>query len=635
MRKRRGEGARRERGDSRRPHVPAFPRLHIWRVVLCLFTSVFLAGLLCLVPVAQCSMSDSVLQHPASSIQYPVSRMWIDGTHNLITRAHRLGLTFPRSLAPSSPRSLAPRPQVGDQRKFYAVDFARSGSPYFTNATCRVVGDFCYIFVEDAQWQRGTVTHTSLVKLKRAFDETTPGDPSKGIYELETANLGPLPDEIDLDPRIYILVLDIPDNYDSVGTFVAGYFEPINQRRGAVRDPVTGMKFHSNEVEMVYIDADPLDIGSVMSMEILAHEFQHMIHWRHDSNEDLWVNEGCSDYAALLLCGYGRGNNWHVEAFERAPQTSLVYWPGGIRSSLANYGASYLWMVYLHEHYGGVSTISSLIAHPANGINGINAVLSARGYSQDFEDVFSDWKIANFLDDTAFASGKYGYRDLDLRIRRGGRHSSFPVSNLSFIQSWAANYIQFIGGNGVSDLQIDFTGRNPAYDFDVRAIVMKNGAPVAVESMQSDGHISIQMFGSAVDTVILVPNWQIRTEADFDKIISYSYSARLGEEMDFDVAVLPNAVHERYMDIVVQFNQDAGTDIVPRITVARLGRTLVSEQDMVSISSLSSRAGSPTTGNGTRAAYVYQLYVPHGWDGSEIKWDISYLGRSVGGGSLE
>ena len=38
---------------------------------------------------------------------------------------------------------------------------------------------------------------------------------------------------------------------------------------------------------------------------------------------------------------------------------------------------------------------------------------------------------------------------------------------------------------------------------------------------------------------------------------------------------------------------------------------------------------------GIKPVYVYQLYVPLGWEGSEIKWDISYLGRSLSWGDLE
>ena len=572
-----------------------------------------------LLRVALCGMllylSASSIEYPASSIQRPESR-----TQYLIERANRaISLSRQDWLAPQREQADQESPQVGDQKKFYAVDFARSGVPYLTSATCRAVGKFCYIFVEDKQWDSGVVTHTGVVKLKRAFDESTPADPARGIYKLETEDLGPAPDEIDQDPKIYILILDIPDAYNGFGDFIAGYFEPINQKRGVFRDPNTGMKLYSNEVEMIYLDANPLEAGSTMSMEILAHEFQHVIHWRHDPNEEVWLNEGCSDYAAMFLCGYNTDQDWHTKAFEEEPQTSLVYWPGGMASSLANYGAAYLFMVYLHEHYGGVSTISALIAYPADGISGVNAVLSARGYSEDFGDVFSDWKIANYLDDTGFDSGKYGYMEIDLSIKRGRKHFSFPVSSTSrYIQSWAGDYIEFTGGDRVSDLQIDFIKSNPDHNFDVRAIVMAGGEPVAVESVLSDGHVSISDFGDAVDTVVLVSSWQPGMKADFGKSVSYSYLARLGEEISFDVTLLANAVHKRYVDIVVRLDEDSSAS-VPRITITRLGETIVNDQKMLSLS---------------EAVYAYQLYIPYGWDGSEVRWDISYFGRSVERGDL-
>ena len=575
-------------------------------VVLCLFIYT-LAGPLC-----------SALPY---SSQEAVP--WIDGTHELVARFSQL-IHVSETAAPERAHSLQ-HPQVGDQRKFYAMDFSLSGSPYFVNATCRAVGEFCYIFVEDSQWDRGIVTNTDVVKLRRAFDDSTPRDPSRGIYELETTNLGPTPDEIDLDPKIYILVLDILDDYDRFGTYVAGYFEPLNQKRGVFRDPNTGMKLYSNEVELIYIDSHPLDAGSAMAREILAHELQHLIHWRHDPDEDIWINEGCSVFAASFLCRYEIEHPWLIEAFESDSQVSLVYWASGVGSPLANYSAAYLWMVYLYEQYGGISTISSLIAEPDNGIKGINDVLSARGYSQDFDDVFSDWKIANFLDDTSFASGNYGYNSLDLRIKPVNRHFSLPVSNISrFVRSWAADYIEFSGGDAGADLQIDFAARNPNYDFDVRVITMKNGVPLAVESIYLEdigtGHIPISDFGYAVDTVVLVPSWKAE-RADFGDSVSYSYSARLGEAISFDVVVLPNAVHERYLDFVVQFNQNVGSGI-PQITVTGPGKIIVKEKM------------SQVLLEKDRYAYVYQLYVPHGWDSSEIKWDISYQGRFMSGGDL-
>lgn len=429
--------------------------------------------------------------------------VWLDGTHELIERANRVITDSESRFRPFAGQS----PQIGEQRKFFAVDFSRVSASYQTSATCRAIGKYCYIFVEDSQWQRGAVSTTSVARLKRAFDDSTPSDNSKGIYEIITGSLGPAPDEIDMDPKIYILLLDIPDSYTG-GNYIAGYFEPINQKRGAVRDPNTGMQFISNEVELIYIDTDPLDTSGLLAQEILAHELQHLIHWRHDPNESLWINEGCSEYSALFLCGYGKViPSWHLEAFERRPQTSLVYWPMGTTSSMANYGAVYLLIVYLHERFGGVSIISSLISEPANGINGINAVLSSKGYTERFGDVFADWKVANYLDDTSYASGRYGYKSLNVKIRPDIVHSSFPVLNQQRnIESWSADYIEITSGSNVATLQVDFSARNPRHNFDVRVIKLKDNLPVDVDYMRN-GSLSIPKFGYDVDKVIIVPNW--------------------------------------------------------------------------------------------------------------------------------
>ena len=559
----------------------------------------------------------------------PAPENWVGVTKDLIKRANRVVSLVDESAQMAPEAANAQPPRVGDQRKFYAVDFARSGSPYSTDATCRAVGKFCYIFVEDTQWQNGSVTYSSIISLKRAFDSSTPSNPTRGIYALETGELGPAPDEIDHDPRIYIFVLDIPDNYVQSANYVAGYVDPINEKKGVVWDPDTGMKLHSNEVEMVYIDCDPMDVGSAVSKQILAHEFQHLIHWRQDPDEDTWVNEGCSDYAAMMLCGYNDDLAFHIRAFEEEPNTSLVYWPAGMMSSMASYGAAYLWMVYLHEHYGGVSTISALIAEPDNGIKGINDVLAAKGYSQDFHHIFSDWKVANLIDDMAFSDGRYGYKSVDLHMRYQKRHSHFPVSSITYIRSWATQYVKFAGGDGISDLQVDFAARDFADMFGVAAILMEGGRPLSIEFAENQanpdkGHISIRDFGGTADSVILVPSWEPESEADFGSAADFLYSARLGEKLRFKAAVLPNAVRTCYMDFVVQFNSSTDGES-PRISLSNRGKVIVDKKTMDPLM--------PTDDQG-RAAYVYQVYIPREWDTFQVEWDVYYSGRWLGGGDV-
>jgi len=90
--------------------------------------------------------------------------------------------------------------------------------------------------------------------------------------------------------------------------------------------------------------------------------------------------------------------------------TSLVIW----ESYLSNYGAAFLWTFYMYEHYGGAQLIWDLVHEQANGIEGYNKVLKDHHIKKTFDEIFQDWAIANYLDDTTFADGIYGYYDLDI-----------------------------------------------------------------------------------------------------------------------------------------------------------------------------------------------------------------------------
>ena len=93
-----------------------------------------------------------------------------------------------------------------------------------------------------------------------------------------------------------------------------------------------------------------------------------------------------------------------VEWFLATPDNSLTQWGDqGDINILAYYGASFLWALYLTDHYGinfmGQYTQGGLV-----GIEGINALLEPFG--KDFYDVFHDWRLANLLQ---MDSGPYGY----------------------------------------------------------------------------------------------------------------------------------------------------------------------------------------------------------------------------------
>ena len=541
---------------------------------------------------------------------------WVDGTPYFFDRFPNL-ISAP--VVPSAPGRNVARLAVGDSCSFFSIDF-KTQEQYTVKATLRAIGKFCYLFVEDSQWRR-PVTAAHIESIRRAFDDTVPANPGQGIYQTETALFGPPPD-IDGDPRIYLLLLDIRDGVNAGSGFIAGFFSPIDQQRGVLQHPELGVPIRSNERDMIYIDTHPLDVGSREGQGVLAHEFQHLIHWRHDRDEETWVNEGCSDYA-MFICGYSPRS--HVTGFETTPNVSLTNWPDGTLSQLAHYGAAYLWMLYLHEHYGDSGTIVAIVKNRGNGIIGINNALLSRGTLKTFSSIFADWKIANFLDDTEFALGQYGYRNQRVNTHVQRTHRSYPVTvDGDTLHPYASHYIAFTASSGESGLSISFSGDRVTYD--VKAIVFQGGQPIAVLEMPltdvGQGHLIISKFGSAVEKVVLVPSTQPKEPVFFPARTpsAYDYRAKLGDRVTFRTSVLPNPVHPRYQDIIAIPNDQIGAT-APTITITVGNRVITSKQPM-----------KPVQGG---AIYTYSLYLSPDVNVEEVRWRVLFFDELVGEGELD
>ncbi len=143
---------------------------------------------------------------------------------------------------------------------------------------------------------------------------------------------------------------------------------------------------------------------------IIAHEYQHLIHDDYNGEDETFMNEACSLYAEPL-CGYPI--DWgQVLRFLETPDNSLTVWGDqGDINILADYGSSFLWAMYLSDHYGGEDFIGHFVQAGIPGIDGINAALEYFGHREDFEDVYHDWRIANLIQ---CGCGKYNYKSFDL-----------------------------------------------------------------------------------------------------------------------------------------------------------------------------------------------------------------------------
>lgn len=144
----------------------------------------------------------------------------------------------------------------------------------------------------------------------------------------------------------------------------------------------------------------------------IAHEYQHAIHYDHDPDESTWVDEGLADLAGYL-CGYGHSAG-HIAYYMLYHRWPLTNWLG----TLQDYGESYLFQLYLLENFSAEKPFASyLIDEPANGIEGINNTLAFLGYTAEFDSIYHDWVLANYLDDTSLtgdSSAKLGYDELDI-----------------------------------------------------------------------------------------------------------------------------------------------------------------------------------------------------------------------------
>jgi len=251
---------------------------------------------------------------------------------------------------------------------------------------------------------------------------------------------------VDNDPRLHIL------HTGKLGGSVAGYYSSADEySRLANR--------FSNEKELFYINLQWLNSTSNYSYyeTVLAHEFQHMIHWANDRNEATWVNEGLSEYAQEVA-GYAADSSF-VSTFTQQPDTQLNTWNPEATRNAVHYGSAYLFMHYLTQRFGG-PIIHQLVANPANGIEGVKGALAASGQSPDFNALFADWVVANYANQPDALGKKdiYGYQAMKFTpptINQTVDHYPFAAAQTT-VQNYATNYIKL---NAAGNITLNFAGQ--------------------------------------------------------------------------------------------------------------------------------------------------------------------------------
>ncbi len=275
---------------------------------------------------------------------------------------------------------------LNDQKSFWVMN-PDTLQNFEVTATVRYVGPHIYFWIEngvrydDGALQRlGNHFENEIYPTTREFfgSEWTPG--------------------VDEDPRVYILYAR------GVGATVLGYFSSSDSFNPLVSE-------YSNGHEMFVFNADLASLSSEDAYSTLAHEFQHMIHFNTDRNEDTWMNEGFSVLSELLN-GYPVYFDFYYVV---DPDSNLTDWSPDPGSNLPNYGQSFLYLAYLLDRFGDDVT-KAVIQHPENGLESIDLTLAElnitdprTGKVVTADDVFVDWAATMWLLDKSVGDGRYHY----------------------------------------------------------------------------------------------------------------------------------------------------------------------------------------------------------------------------------
>lgn len=253
---------------------------------------------------------------------------------------------------------------------------------------------------------------------------------------------------IDGDEHIYILYAR------GLGSNIAGYFSSSDSVHPLVQE-------FSNGHEMFLFNADNTELGSNFTYGVLAHEFQHMIHWKQDGNETSWLNEGSSELAAFLN-GYDPGG--FDFSYIADPDLQLNDWPNDQNATTPHYGAGFLFMNYFLDRFGEDAT-KLLVKDPANGLDSVEDVLReisatdpATGEPISADDFFMDWAVTNFVLDKTVGDGRYVYNNYPGAHRASATESIFSCPQETLTRDVHQYGVDYIGIECEGDYTISFTG---------------------------------------------------------------------------------------------------------------------------------------------------------------------------------
>jgi len=393
---------------------------------------------------------------------------------------------------------------LNQQETFYVDSDYDSTSRTNVIAVNRYVSDHAYFYIEQPWWNslssyKRIKAENKIVELAEEFDQV--------IFPELTEFFGSVWDRgIDGDSRITILFSDLKSR-------AGGYFDSCNQYLDSQCED-------SNQREMIYVNSNYLFERNMKGY--IAHELQHLINWNqkerlHNKEENVWLNELRSELVPSLL-EYNQPYSGsileqRVEDFLNAPHNPLGEWKG----ESSDYGVITLFGQYLANQFGK-SLFSSMIRNDAVGIESVNKALQQAGYAEDFDQVFTNWTLANYYNSLGMGRGsKYGYtnshlKDIHISSLNYNISSYGFVSFSERVKHWSPRWYLLkneLGSDGGSvALKLEFESNHQQSDFVIPYMVnYKDGhyelGFINLENQSGTSYIF--NFFQNVDSALVVP----------------------------------------------------------------------------------------------------------------------------------
>ena len=289
--------------------------------------------------------------------------------------------------------------RVGEQRLFLVFGGSRCSDsiPRYTVdrfADLRVVSDHSYIYTVTRHPDAVLPGERALQKFGKTFDER--------IYHqaLDLWGVEEAP-HIEGDERVVIL---IAAGFGTLGASSGWYVGRSGLPHEANPSATGYLGIEQSIWEERWADV----VLESRSVQVLAHEFGHLLHHHvGQGNHVGWVNEGVAEFTEKYLDRdmtlLGRGMN-RMEQGAHDPGTNQLNHP-----STPSYIGSLYFMTYIYEQLG-VDTLRSFVNQPQQGLAALDTLLDERGNGRNADDFFTDWVLANNLNEAQLEGGRYGYQ---------------------------------------------------------------------------------------------------------------------------------------------------------------------------------------------------------------------------------